>query len=740
MDKLRRTAPLVISFLTGESPTSNKLTALNNQFRAAFNVVEKAVGDVWSQSGDSLLFTFPLQIPNLARALGEQKYLNPCLYPVDEDFVYVDNVGAKYLDQNELYLQFKPKTLTGMTAAGGGSLDTDPKANYYDVVATGNWWVDVNTGKFRSFDELVADDEITYTVDSTEWNVKTTTLPGIIPDPRQVDFTGCRISTAGGKFYIHLPPRIRLSADFDLSTFDGWSLPERYPPSVDHSDNYDTTVAAVGSKKLWQDPVITPTSIALEDAFYRYSLPKEMKDQLATLNTGDSLPVGFLYLWNRDTGTIVADAVFKKSALGNWIFEITSATVDFSSLVSGSEAETNYNSTLYSVIAVGSPVSRSLWTLSNAFMNHEHNNKGDFSSLMDHGGLINLNPPPSDYSGHSSKYPTTVPAWRPSRWASDDHVSLLSRAGSQNSATTERDENDNAMLGDLVMGSSTESGGNYLNVSADSRKIYFGSVAAGPSIYGLSGGNIRIEGTIAGATGNDNGLTCIGIGDGFGIAATGSGSGTGVRGEGGITGTGVVGNGGATSGPGVTGTANAGNDNGVEGTGHGSGASIYAVSGPVEADSYRWKDDVSKTSQKIVISPSSIKPRDPDQVDFLNQGDKFTIPDGGAVAYVALSLPRYSTLQQVDAYVDTTGRTGNDFAIFVYKALWNTTAAPTELGSDIKSDASAGTMTVSSLSEAVADDRHYYVAFQNTTDTDVEVYGLEITVDFLRPPLDGYTG
>ena len=480
MDKLRNTTPLVITFEDGEAPTASKLNAISNQLRTSTSVLERAIGDLWNQSGDSMMVNYPLQIPNLARHLGPLKFTNPPLFPLDEDFIYTDNIGAKYSNQNEVFLQFKPKVLSSISVndSGSGALVTR-KNTKGEVDASGDYWVDIDNGRLISFDTIGSTAEIQYTVDSSLWNIRDYTLPSIIPDPRQSDFTGCRISQSGDTYYIHLPPRMPLSLDFDGGAFDGWSLPDRYPSSSDFSDNYDTSIAAVDSKKLWQDPTIS----ALEDAYYRYSLSKEIRDSLASINIGDALPQGLLYIWDQSSGTIIADCVFRKTS-NDWIFQIESSYIDFSSKVSGSEAESSYNNTGYFVIVSGSSISKTLWTLSNAILNHAHGNEGDFSSLMSHSNLLDLNPPTSDYSEHSTTYPVDVPAWAPSRWFADDHVSLLSRAGSQGiSSGRYRDVNDNAMLGDFVMASISASGGNYLNLSYDSNKIFFGSATSGPYIY-----------------------------------------------------------------------------------------------------------------------------------------------------------------------------------------------------------------------------------------------------------------
>jgi hypothetical protein len=528
VDKLRKTAPLVISHSDGEAPAASKLSAMNNQLRKSTNILEKAIGDLWNQSGDSIMVSYPLQLPNLARAIGEHKYMNPCLYPVDEDFIYVDNIGTKYENENEFYLQFKPKTLASIVIndAGSSALLTR-KTNKYDVTTSGDYWVDSATGKVISFKQISSTAEIQYDVDSSTWNTRTETLPGIIPDPRQADYTGCRISQSGDNYYIHLPVRVPLTLDFDGGALDGFSLPDRYPPSTDFSDNYDTVIPG-GTKKLWQSPVL---SAALANSYYRYSLPKEIKDQLASLDVGATLPLGFLYLWDVSSGTIIADATFKKTA-DDWIFLIESSTVDFSGKVSSDESETSYNSTSYSIIAVGSPISRTIWTLSNSLMNHTHSNEGEFSSLMEHSKLIGLNPPMYSYSGHSSKYPSTVPAWSPSNWANDDHISLLSRVGSQGVAgTTERDVNDNAMLGSFLMASTVAIDGNYLNITSDSNRIYFGSIASGPYLF-YDQSNDCIVG-IHQST-NQTGFKGIST-SGYGIEGL-SPSGTGVYGSGGTVG------------------------------------------------------------------------------------------------------------------------------------------------------------------------------------------------------------
>ena len=100
MDKFRKTSPLSITFSDGEQPTGQKLTALATQARQSTALLESAIGDPWNQSGDSTLTDDHLQIPNLARMLGQNKFLSPSLYPGTVTFRYTEKLGAKYEEEN----------------------------------------------------------------------------------------------------------------------------------------------------------------------------------------------------------------------------------------------------------------------------------------------------------------------------------------------------------------------------------------------------------------------------------------------------------------------------------------------------------------------------------------------------------------------------------------------------------------------------------------------------------------
>lgn len=486
-DKLRRTHPLNITFADGEAPSAAKLNAVAKQARVGARVLESVVGDVWNQSGDSLLNDWPLQIPNLARTIGQLEYLNPDIYPPSETFTYIDTIGANTPGANQGYLQFKPTALSAVSVYAGSNL-TDKKSSETDITNAGDWWVDEDTGRWRSYSALGTSDVLQYTVNPAEWAVTSETLPGVIPDPRQTAFTGCKISSSGGRFYLHLPPRMPL----DTEDFE---RPERYPPTTGNALSYNSALTTSETRRLWQSSSVT----ALAAEHYRYRLPKEIIDVISSLGSGATLPAGFLYLWDQSQRTIVEDVVFKTSSQGNWVLEISSSSVDFSSKVTTVETDTAYNSTNYSLIVVGSPIARVIHSLSKVIYSGTHNNSGDFSPLIAHSSLTGQNPPPYSLS-YNPEIPTTLPSWLPSRYTNDDHVYLLSRAGSRGiTSDYRRDDYDNAMLGDFLLSASQADGSNWLNLVYSSNRIYFGKAdsTTAPNIYGAGASvkHLKLDGS-----------------------------------------------------------------------------------------------------------------------------------------------------------------------------------------------------------------------------------------------------
>lgn len=541
-DKLRKTYPIQISFSTGEQPTAQKLTVLSTQARNALAIVEKAIGDLWNQSGDSVLSTnFPLQIPNLGRIIGENKYLNPVLFQLPNDFLFRDNVGSQYAGKTTGFLRFKPKAATTFTQQDGLSQFTTQVVSGHEVGqpdgGTNEFYIDEATGKFYIDSELTGTEVLEYTVSpGDDWAQGDELMPGVIPDPRQTEFTSCRVEKSGSTFYLHLPPRRPLSftTTFTADTFGNLlARPDRYPLAseigVATADESNEATVLVGGGAgsaghtgylFWQ--AADPT-LALNDNHYRYQLPKAITDAFASLTIGSQYPEGLLFLWNKATNTVIEDVVFRKPTAtyttSPWVLEISSTTFDFDTLDTSTESQADYDSSSLVLITAGSSVSRTLNALRGAFHRHKHDNTGIHDAPISHNSLLDVNPPVATGNDHSARYPTYLNKWFASRWNADDHVSLLSRAGSQDTSARYRDPNNNAMLGHFILADSTADGnGVYLDSTpGESFKLYFGDIG-GPNIYGMDE-DVILDGRYTTISGN-NGITNLSS-DGSGLVVSG---------------------------------------------------------------------------------------------------------------------------------------------------------------------------------------------------------------------------
>jgi hypothetical protein len=487
-DKFRRTFPIRITMAEGEMPSAQKFNALATQARNGLNLIERGIGDPWGLSGDPFLVDYPLQLVNLARVIGQNQYLNPAIYPTTETIKYVDDLSIAYSGLSVGYLQFVPDVVPnglGMIESDpGGMFDTNV-TNEIDVLASGQYWIDQTTGKFRVYSGIVANTVIKYDVTPlNSWMRFKEVLPGVIPDPGQTNFTGVRFSTDGSDYFIHLPPREYLDPT------DARYMPGNWPTADQVAWNLATTTGA--PYRLFQE---TTTGLALAEAHYRYSLAPELTSGWSTINVGDMLPMGFLYLWDQNQKSAVTDCTFYKTA-DSWILKIQapSMAATLSGLATGTDETAASYQSGYSVITPGASLAASVWNLQMQFLKHKHNNTA-FDPLVNHDDLVGLDPPTSQYAGHSTTYPTYLPNWFTSNWSHDNHTSLLSRAGSQTTAGRERDPYNNAMLGHLLMANADTSGAdNYIdgNMPNNSFGIYFGDVD-GPHIHGLAGSGLWLS-------------------------------------------------------------------------------------------------------------------------------------------------------------------------------------------------------------------------------------------------------
>lgn len=485
-DKFRTTFPISITFGAGEQPTHQKLNAITYQARSGSTLFERAIGDPWNQSADEHLIDYGLQIPNLARIIGENASLNPILYSPGSNFWYRDylaDVGWEYdfVGSTKGRFKYPPHLNTLVDFKPSGAFSGTRHTSLYSLLnsgSSGDYYI--YERYFWTYDEIESDDWVEYEVAISNWGRHgLNVLPGVIPDPRQTSFTACRISKTGNQYFLHLPPRCQL---YGIS---GSEKPFALPEYV--TGNIDTSVPTPPDlPHFWQF-----TDNALADEFYRYRLPYEIQN--AGLSAGDYIPDGFMYLWDQDEQTIIEDVRFKITGT-SYILEIISETNSdvFEAKYSSSEISVAYSNTGVSLITVGAPIARSVQELATAFYAHNHGFCDVGEAVIEHGSLKNTDPPTTDATGQDY-YPSNIPAWHASRWINDDHISLLSRVGSQSSSSEYRDRYNNAMLGHLLLANMDEN--DYLDDDCDdgSYKIYFGNVTNNAWKLGVwSGPDFRI--------------------------------------------------------------------------------------------------------------------------------------------------------------------------------------------------------------------------------------------------------
>jgi hypothetical protein len=422
------------------------MNAISTQTRSSTLIIEKAIGDLWNQSGDSSTNNLPLQIPNLARFIGANSYLNPALIPTTSEFLYKEYLGSRYQGKNTGYLKFPSEQGSVDETVAGDHFDAtgDTSGNFltpvdfeYQVTTSGEYWIEAGTGKFRTFEPIDSTLKLEYITDpALSWVTGQETLPGVIPDPGQTNFTACRlekVTSPSTKFYLWLPPRMPI-------TFSDRENPAAYPESNEWADNRAST-QGVTPKKYWQEYVSSATLAftGSGDYHYRYSLPKEIIDM--GLVEGDEIPRGMMLLWDAATNSIIDDVVFKWPDSTRELFavqvESAAFNLDNASKLGTTHSEADYNKSDFYLITCGTSLTRALWTLGSAFFRHNHSNDGTLEGTIEHRDLKDLNPPSSaalmtgdDYAGHNSRYPTYLPSRPPSGWAHYEHTSLLSSVGS----------------------------------------------------------------------------------------------------------------------------------------------------------------------------------------------------------------------------------------------------------------------------------------------------------------------
>jgi len=390
-DKLRTTYPLKIKFYEGEQPTALKLSAISSQSKSGLHIIEKAIGDLWGNGGDTN--STGLQIPNLGRVLGENRYLNPVVYSLYQDipFYYIENLNDRFNGETTGYLRFVPHNRLGggYEIKFGDTSGADVGASYFSVgneneavdhATRINYWIDSKnggtTGKFRFGAPITGTLFVGYWVNPADWDLgQEDIVPGVIPDPRGIgsipgggslyNYIGAPILGGTKTHTMTLPFRAPLT-----SSGTGYTkkLPFQLPTQALHgnfdlnSDQGKAAHSAFGPTllpRLWS--YVAPTPTAYVD-FYRYRLPL-----VENLNSGDKIPDGTLYLCYGDDHEIIEGLEFYRGTNG-YTIEID----DKAGLLAAKILIVDDTPEEWRIISCNPSVTKRLWALDQSFSHHTH--------------------------------------------------------------------------------------------------------------------------------------------------------------------------------------------------------------------------------------------------------------------------------------------------------------------------------------------------------------------------------
>lgn len=474
-DKLKPGVVVVTTFADGEQPSAAKLNSLGAQLKAASAALEKAIGDVHSQSfpyiptaatrtlsqawgkarigGADLGLERKLDIANLARLVGPASNLNPRM---QESASITENIpsgtvsllGADAASQHGFSLSYPPvgpidgsnPTFTEGAPTAFITFVADETA----IKAAGEYSVD-EEGRVYTVTPL-AGGTVTYTHDplavggSANYSYASFNQ---IPDANQIAASGlgCAVGTPSGGL-----------------------TPFTLPLCTHQQSDFDGTASLLTTKDLNYQKQLT--------------LPKVLEG----LTAGTRIPDGFLFLKNETTSEVYECAEY---------FYLSTTAIDVGNQDFTTEIT---DGDVFSIITVGTDITTSIDDLRNK-MRHTHDRTfGEpFVELPGMSGMTHM--------------PGNSGAWTASKVPGNFAPQYLHRDGWV-SGVDDSINDQNAMRGPLIMGKTGEAAGSVV-ATGDSYKLVFGSIpglANESSVYREDNDLVlRVKGNV-GLFGNFNGV------------------------------------------------------------------------------------------------------------------------------------------------------------------------------------------------------------------------------------------
>lgn len=462
-DKLKQGISVLTTFTDGEQPTARKLNTIASQLRWASEQLERAVGDIhtdsWPYSASTtttlsaangknvstgLAFTGAeertLDIVNLSRLIGPASNLNPRMLAGETSIT--ESVPTAKHEFSLRYPVSGTRNASNPTFSDGAVFEnftSNPSvAGDYNVTEDGKvFCVTASNGGTAE-----------YTANPTTWGqglgYQGATF-NVIPDPNQTTGSGPSLvfgaPDASGSRTITLPVANRQQSD------------------------------------------ITVSSALLDDEDVNFERQLELPTVLQdNLSPGDLIPGGFLYLKNETTKEVYTDASYTYNGASSVIIGGVDITADID------------NGHSFSIITVGTDITTSIDDLrAKSFHSHDRSFGEPFVQLDGITGFI---------AEASASGP-----YVPSQIAGNFAPQYLHRDGWDTSVDDTYNDR-NSMRGDLMMANSTlPQGARSDNASDTTNKILFGDVDT--SIFRNSTNELRIRTKAQGLDIRPNGVSKV---------------------------------------------------------------------------------------------------------------------------------------------------------------------------------------------------------------------------------------
>lgn len=473
-DKKKSSSSVYPYFVDGEQPSANKFNSISIQTRSNLYVLEKAIGDIWSENEPYVSSTnvklsgptssrnsfglqpgsdpmgYSLNIPSLARLIGPISKLNPFNLSeglangrnqVDHERDIAEQIPVGVFSYS---LNYPGREIISFTGSGAPTaLVNSPSL----LLNNGDYYYDTARSVVYFYDKS-----------STDWVVEYISVPE---------------EYAGGSSYTGSTANLIPDEAYMEAQGQGVLV-------TSSGDYYDVTIPSIG----YQNATLRNNTQLLADDI-NYGVQLKLPNILRELFGGDYfdgynnvtgehlIPEGFLYLKNHSTGEIYTDGEY---------YYISDTQIK----VRGIEID-NPSTDVFCIATVGTDITTSIQDLKFKQFHHSHSREfGEPLIPIESIGSI------TDKEGNSGAFTKSE---NPSNFAPQ----YLHRDGYD--GVTDTGLNDqNAMRGNLLLGRSSGSPGSYVGLGS-SYNLFFGN----EDTYIKRGGTmlaIQNEGTIR-STGHD---------------------------------------------------------------------------------------------------------------------------------------------------------------------------------------------------------------------------------------------